>query len=90
MLAKAARRRRILRVGAEGRTAEHTNDGLVIFHGLTEGCGGASIFLNRFAENDHAKKRIIQVPRTVIIIGLVALAALLAGFLMFGGANMGH
>ena len=29
-------------------------------------------------------------PRSVIIIALIALAALLAGFLLFGGANMGH
>lgn len=34
-------------------------------------------------------KRAKQVPRSFIIIGLVALAALVAGFLMFGGANMG-
>ena len=30
-----------------------------------------------------------DVSRSVIIIGLIALAALVAGFLMFGGANMG-
>jgi hypothetical protein len=30
------------------------------------------------------------VPRSVIIIGLVSLAALVAGFLWFGGANMGY
>ena len=29
------------------------------------------------------------VSRSVIILGLIALAALAAGFLMFGGANMG-
>jgi hypothetical protein len=34
-------------------------------------------------------KKARHVPRTVIIIGLVALAALVAGFLLFGGANMG-
>jgi len=31
-----------------------------------------------------------HVQRSVIIIGLIALAALIAGFLMFGGANMGN
>jgi len=31
-----------------------------------------------------------HVPRSIIIIGLIALAALIAGFLMFGGANMGN
>jgi len=36
------------------------------------------------------QKRAIPVPRSVLIIGLVALAALFTGFLMFGGANMGH
>jgi hypothetical protein len=30
-----------------------------------------------------------HVPRSVIIIGLIALAALAAGFLVFGGANLG-
>jgi hypothetical protein len=30
------------------------------------------------------------VPRPGIIIALVSLAALLAGFLAFGGANMGY
>jgi hypothetical protein len=34
-------------------------------------------------------KKVKHVSRSVIIIGLVALAALVAGFLMFGGANMG-
>jgi len=29
-------------------------------------------------------------PRAFIVIALVALAALVAGFLTFGGANMGH
>ena len=29
------------------------------------------------------------VSRSVVILGLIALAALAAGFLMFGGANMG-
>jgi hypothetical protein len=35
------------------------------------------------------QKKVKQLPRSVIIIGLIALAALAAGFLMFGGANMG-
>jgi hypothetical protein len=30
-----------------------------------------------------------HVPRSLIIVGLIALAALAAGFLLFGGANMG-
>jgi hypothetical protein len=34
-------------------------------------------------------EKVLHVPRSVIIIGLTALAALVAGFLMFGGANMG-
>jgi hypothetical protein len=34
-------------------------------------------------------KKVKHVLRTVIIIGLIALAALVAGFLLFGGANMG-
>ena len=34
-------------------------------------------------------KKVKHVSRTVIIIGLIALAALVAGFLLFGGANMG-
>jgi hypothetical protein len=30
------------------------------------------------------------VPRPLVIIALIALAALIAGFVAFGGANMGH
>jgi hypothetical protein len=30
------------------------------------------------------------VPRWLIILGTVALIALIAGFLTFGGGNMGH
>jgi hypothetical protein len=30
------------------------------------------------------------VPRTLVIIAAVALLALIAGFLAFGGGNMGH
>jgi hypothetical protein len=30
------------------------------------------------------------VPRWLIIIGIIAVVAMLAGFLVFGGANMGH
>lgn len=29
-------------------------------------------------------------PRWFIVIGLIALAALIAGYFTFGGANMGH
>jgi len=36
------------------------------------------------------QKEVLHVPRSIIIIGLIALAALIAGFLMFGGANMGY
>lgn len=35
-------------------------------------------------------KKVNPVPRWIVLIGLVALAALVAGFLMFGGANMGN
>lgn len=35
------------------------------------------------------QEEVKHVPRSVIIIGLIALGALIAGFLMFGGANMG-
>jgi hypothetical protein len=31
----------------------------------------------------------LDVPRTLIILGLVALIAAIAGFLAFGGGNMG-
>jgi hypothetical protein len=34
-------------------------------------------------------KKAKHVSRSVVIIGLIALAALIAGFLVFGGANMG-
>jgi hypothetical protein len=34
-------------------------------------------------------KKVNHVSRKIIIIGLIALAALAAGFLLFGGANMG-
>jgi hypothetical protein len=30
------------------------------------------------------------VPRTLVIIAAIALLALIAGFLAFGGGNMGH
>jgi hypothetical protein len=50
-------------------------------------CDGTPTYLNRFADFDH---RGMPLPRPLIIIVLVALAALAAGFLMFGGANMGH
>jgi hypothetical protein len=32
----------------------------------------------------------LDVPRALIIIAAIALIALLAGFLAFGGGNMGH
>jgi len=35
------------------------------------------------------QKKEKHVSRSLIIIGLAALAALVVGFLMFGGANMG-
>jgi hypothetical protein len=50
-------------------------------------CGATPTYLNRFAYFDHRGK---PLPRPLIIIVLGALAALTAGFLMFGGANMGH
>ena len=31
-----------------------------------------------------------RVPRWLIIIGIIAVVAMVAGFLVFGGANMGH
>jgi hypothetical protein len=32
----------------------------------------------------------LHVPRAIIILGIVALIAVVAGFLAFGGGNMGH
>jgi len=32
----------------------------------------------------------VLVPRWSIIIAVIAVAAMVAGFLVFGGANMGH
>ncbi|MEI9932285.1 MAG: hypothetical protein WDM89_17515 [Rhizomicrobium sp.] len=54
-----------------------------------QGCGSAGFFLNRFKQQDHAPRE-ARVPRWLITIGIIALMAMLAGFLVFGGANMGH
>jgi amino acid transporter len=32
----------------------------------------------------------LAVPRALVIIAIIALIALIAGFLAFGGGNMGH
>ena len=32
----------------------------------------------------------LAVPRAAIILGIIALIAIVAGFLAFGGGNMGH
>jgi hypothetical protein len=32
----------------------------------------------------------LAVPRTLVIIAAIAVLALIAGFLAFGGGNMGH
>jgi hypothetical protein len=29
-------------------------------------------------------------PRSLVVLAAIALAAMIAGFLVFGGANMGH
>jgi len=49
-------------------------------------CAAPPGFLNRPAT---ARKEQL-LPRPVIVVALICLAALLAGFLLFGGANMGH
>jgi hypothetical protein len=48
-------------------------------------------------ESDHLpkqvprpRKRRIRVKRWLIVLGAVALIALIAGFITFGGGNMGH
>jgi len=39
-------------------------------------------------QNRNAER--LAVPRALVIIAVIALIALIAGFLAFGGGNMGH
>ncbi len=52
---------------------------------VEEGCADCGIFLNRFAR--PPKEKIL--PRWLIILLAVAVIATIAGFVTFGGANMG-
>ena len=54
--AKRACVRRILRLGAKDEPQNTQMTGFVFSMGL-KGCEEAFIFLNRFAENDHAKRK---------------------------------
>jgi len=57
-------------------------------HGMLCCCHGPRLFLNRIA-----RSRIIHeasLPRPLIILAAMAALALIAGFLAFGGANMGN
>jgi hypothetical protein len=49
------------------------------------GCTGSGIFLNRFAAT--LKEKVL--PRWLIILLVVAVIATIAGFVTFGGADMG-
>ncbi len=44
--------------------------------------------LNEFGAMAQARRFVL--PRSLVIIAAIALAALVAGFLAFGGGNMGH
>jgi hypothetical protein len=41
-------------------------------------------------QDSSGRKWRIAVPRWLVILGIVAVIALIAGFVTFGGGNMGH
>jgi hypothetical protein len=51
-------------------------------------CGAASLSVNRFGGSMFHRR--LALPRPIVIIIAIAAFALIAGFLAFGGANMGN
>jgi len=52
-----------------------------------QGCAGSPVYLNRFTQEGNGEN---AVPRWLVILSIVAVIALIAGFVTFGGANMGR
>jgi len=52
-------------------------------------CGVTPTYLNRFADFGHIEG-VRPMPRVWLVIVIVAACAMVTGFLLFGGANMGQ